>query len=292
MGRPIKKRYFAGSAIMTTSSNQTVASVSVLTSGTHYSQGITLSLTGGAQTVDGVAAQISPVVGPSPTQGIRSVTVNVAGRGYYEEPTVVVNKPATVYQTTNHGNLGQNTLTVASTVGISIGMEISGGSTGVNGYITAINGNIITSTVNNTGTFTNAANLMFLDNGSGATFNVNLSVVPDTGKIAATAYIPLGTAARASAILKQESSNRYLCENSDGVGICKLVTTSTLSAGQMYLTATDINTSTYYIEKLTSRKAYLVQKTAGISGFVYSNNQVAKWTTGTATAGYVKVTLN
>jgi len=89
-------------------------------------------------------------------------------------------------------------------------------------------------------------------------------------------------------IVKQEASRRYLVKTSQGVGQCKLATTSTLTAGYMNIIATDVNGSTYFVEKLTAHKAYLVQYQQGTS-FAYDNNQVAGWNVATATTGTVSI---
>jgi hypothetical protein len=70
-----------------------------------------------------------------------------------------------------------------------------------------------------------------------------------------------GTSARASYILKQKSSRRFTCVNAtDGVGICKLVVSSP-SAGECRITATDSAGGTYYVSKISGKKATLIRAT-------------------------------
>jgi hypothetical protein len=125
--------------------------------------------------------------------------------------------------------------------------------------------------------------------GSGATFTVGLSSVINAIKF--NAWVIGDTQARASGdIVRQRGSHRYLVKTSGGQGICNLATTSTLTAGQLSIGATDTNGSTYYVAKLTARKALLVQSTASGS-FLFDNNSIAKWGY-TAGTGIVSIANN
>ena len=63
-------------------------------------------------------------------------------------------------------------------------------------------------------------------------------------------------------IIKQVSGRRYKVRTSEGVAVCKLVTDGVANAvGEMTITATDANGNTYYVSKLTGRKAVLVRLT-------------------------------
>lgn len=79
-------------------------------------------------------------------------------------------------------------------------------------------------------------------------------------------------------IVKQQGTSRYYVKTAQGYGVCKLVAT-TASIGTMVLLATDANGNTYYVTRLASRKARLTQKTQnGVSVWVYETNDLAKWT--------------
>jgi hypothetical protein len=54
------------------------------------------------------------------------------------------------------------------------------------------------------------------------------------------------------------------------------------------MVATDTNGSTYYVKKLTARRAILVQTTASTS-FLFNDNQAAGWTLGSASTGTVSI---
>lgn len=109
------------------------------------------------------------------------------------------------------------------------------------------------------------------------------------GAIEGLAYIPNGSSAVVYDIIKQEASRRYLVKTSQGVGQCHLASTSTLVAGQMSIIATDSLGSTYFVQKLTGRRAVLTRYTNGGTGFEYENNQSAGWSLNAATPGRVSI---
>jgi hypothetical protein len=142
------------------------------------------------------------------------------------------------------------------------------------GYLTAPT---ITSTAANAG-------------GSGtAVFTATLtSTRPDT--LSFGSRIKGGTAQTAGDIIKQEGSRRYLIQNSDGKGICKLVTTATgsLLVGEMNLIATDYNGSTYYVTKLTGRKARL-KRLNMVTAYLIKDGAQTGWNIGSSTGTIVTI---
>ena len=66
-------------------------------------------------------------------------------------------EPFVVTSGVNFGIVNLNTFTVGVITGIQVGMSIAGGGTGYNGNVAEINGNIITSTVNNLSTWNNSS---------------------------------------------------------------------------------------------------------------------------------------
>ena len=88
-------------------------------------------------------------------------------------------------------------------------------------------------------------------------------------------------------VIKQVNSRTYKVQTSDGVAVCKLVTTEAKDANQMSIKATDSAGNTYFVAKLTSRKAVLVPA-ANVHGGVttigsqFASGTTAKWTFGTA----------
>ena len=301
MGRPIKKKFFGnlntpdhgsvtqGSGV----GGEGVASVSVSNTGTGYSQGATVSFT--APDVAGgtvATGHATLVANGNNSFGVTGIVIDNAGTGYLSAPTVTVSTATAVAvaATGNSGIGGLNTFTVASVTGIALGMIISGAATGISGRVTGIDSNLnrITSSVNNNGTWTNASNLTFIDYGSGFADSVTLTSSIQNA-IAFSSYIPTGSAARTNGdIIKQEASHRYLVQNSDGVGQCKLVSTSTLAAGQMNIIATDWNGSTYFVTKLTAHRARLNQYTVNGS-FLIADGATTGWTLNGATGTVVTI---
>ena len=125
---------------------------------------------------------------------------------------------------------------------------------------------------------------------AGTATTVNVALTSGTqDAIAFFSYLTTGTTKINSGdILKQEGSRRYLVQNSEGQGICKLVSTSTLAAGEMCIIATDYNGSTYLVKKLTARKAVVAQSTVS-TAFLVGNGVSTGWTLGAATGTVVSI---
>ena len=108
--------------------------------------------------------------------------------------------------------------------------------------------------------------------------------------IAVTAWIPAsgaaglvsgagGTASTSNGdIIRQTGTRSYLVQTSEGVGKCTLVAATPAAGGQMIITATDSASGTYYVTKLTNRKAWLTRN----SGTEFANGAVVSWTLGSA----------
>lgn len=152
-------------------------------------------------------------------------------------------------------------------------------------------GNTVTSvTITDPGSgYTSAPSVTFTGTNMssvGAATAVLTSSVLDV--IECTAYIPGGSSAVSGDIQEQVASKKYRVVTADGTGPCKLVTTSTLAAGEMYIGATDSNGSTYFVKKLTARRAVLVQRTVNGS-FEFADNTAAGWTLDSAATGVVLI---
>ena len=174
--------------------------------------------------------------------------------------------------------------------------DIAGGTT-AQGNLTITNGGIYAINVTNPGSgYTSTSTLFSISGGagSGAVFNASLTTtVPND--IALTAWVPGDSAARTGAdIIKQEASHRYLVQSASGgvtyTGQCKLVATATvnLTAGTMNIVATDSAGGTYWVYKLTSRKAYMVPNTGAQFA---STNYIASWSLTGSPQANVSVTI-
>ena len=147
--------------------------------------------------------------------------------------------------------------------------------------------------------------------GSGYTSTVTISGAAlqalggaGTGTVVLTATMTTGAAARQNGlkceaqigagsevttgdVIKQVAGRSYKVQTSDGVAVCKLVTTEAKDANQMSIKATDSDGNTYFVAKLTSRKAVLVPAANVHGGTTTIGSQFAsgtstKWTFGSA----------
>lgn len=124
----------------------------------------------------------------------------------------------------------------------------------------------------------------------GVTIN-NIVLVTNSGNVGSstysepaitiTAYLPGGSAKTAD-IIKQVSTNRYKVKNADGTGIVKLKSSAVSAAGEASIVATDSDSGTYYVTKLTAKKATITRGT----GTQFATGESVPWTLGTATSGY------
>lgn len=205
--------------------------------------------------------------------------------------------------TTGEGTGGEGVATIAKnntgtlyTTSTTISLtftapQIAGGQTATGNVTTNDLGNVATVTLTDGGSgYTSAptATVTGGTTGTVATFTIGMTSSRQNA-IKFNSYIPSGSAAVGGGdILRQSGSKAYLVRNSEGTGICRLVTNSALTAGQMNMVATDANGSTYYVKKLTAHKAVLVQSTASGS-FLVDNNGVSAWTLGSAASGVVSI---
>lgn len=98
-------------------------------------------------------------------------------------------------------------------------------------------------------------------------------------------------------IIKQVSTRRYKVTTTDGTAVCTLVQTAALGENEMSIIATDSTGATYFVNKLTGKRATLTQLTESAgggssppaTGWVFVTNSSAPWTTGAATNGVVSI---
>lgn len=92
-----------------------------------------------------------------------------------------------------------------------------------------------------------------------------------------------GAGAKAGDIVKQEASRRYLVTTGDGTGQCTLVAETPNLAGQMTMTAKDSAGGTYYVIKLTARRAVIVKGDRDGTQFVTGSDGISvPWVFATA----------
>ena len=294
MGRPIKKKFF-GNLITPFQNHATggrtgvggegmLSVIAVATSGTLYSAGATLVVSS-PDISGGIRATATPTISLPGLGGITAVTLETVGTGYNSTATITATTATGVAKVTT-GTSATNIIYPATTTGIYVGMKVIG--TGINA------GSTYVSTIYSTGTVLSAANastvtgtVSFIDVGSG--FSALTGVTSRQDAISFISYLTTGSNSVVGGdILKQESSRRYLVQNAQGQGQCKLITTSTLTAGTMNIIATDWNGSTYFVNKLTAHRAIVVRSTAS-TAFLVLDGASTGWTLGAATGTIVTI---
>jgi hypothetical protein len=200
-------------------------------------------------------------------EGVASIALAVTGTLYTTSTTLTVNftspqVPGGVAATAQATTNGSGTVTAVTLL------------TAGSGYTSTPTASVSTSTT-----------------GTTATFSVSLtSSVSDV--ISCTAFIPTvngGSSAVTGDIQEQVASKKYRVVTAQGTGPCRLVTTSTLTAGQMFIRATDVNNSSYLVRKLTARRAVLVRE-ATTATFAFADGSAAGWSLDAASAGVVLIT--
>jgi hypothetical protein len=199
--------------------------------------------------------------------------------------TIVKNNTGTLYTTSTTLNL---TFTAP---------QIKGGARPTGRVTTNEVGNVATVTLLTAGSGYTSVPTVTVNGGTTgttATFTVALVAATTTqNAIAFTSYLTTGSnAVTGGDILKQEASKRYLVQNSEGTGQCKLVAADVLAAGEMKIIATDFGGATYFVTKLTAHKAYLVNRTSTSTALVSiptGGTGVGGWTLGDSTGTIVTI---
>jgi hypothetical protein len=211
-----------------------------------------------------------------PSYGSEQQGSGVGGEGI---ATIARNNTGTLYTTST------------TIVGTMTAPQIKGGVAATVSLTTNAVGNIASVTLLTAGSgYTSAPTALVTPTttGTNASFTVVLTSTRQNA-IAFTSYLTTGSSAvTAGDIIKQESSRRYLVQNSQGRGRVKLVATDTLTAGTMKIIATDGAGSTFFVKKLTANKVTLTVRTGTSTAVVTGGT--AGWTLGAAT-GTNQVTL-
>ena len=310
MGRPIKKKFFGN--LITPNQNhatrgrtgvgaESVAPIVITNSGTVvYSQGATVTfsapnIAGGIQAT-GTASVGATGVGYGGAgrsvgaQGkVTAINITNSGTGYTGAPTLTLTT-ATARSYASTGTSGASTIYPSSTTGIYTGMQVLGsGIASSSTYVTDVSGTAVNlswpnaSTVNTT--------VSFVDLGAGFAKTVSLTSSTTNDAITIISYLTTASQSRTNGdILKQESSRRYLVQNVDGQGICHL-TTGTLTTGTMHIIGTDFGGATYWVTKLTARRAVVANRTSTSTAYVVTGRSV-KWTLGAATGTGVNTMIS
>ena len=303
MGRPLNKKYFGnrniGSASVTTDNGiggGFVSSVTITTAGSYLGASqptVTFSAPDKAA-LGGVTATGTTVM------EVLSAVVTAGGTGYsvndvltvtyggqtatFTVATLSVSAVATVTP------LARGTFTATTTGAKSTTVAPAGGS----GATLTITYRVKDITITEQGSgYTNAADAAITF--SGGTGAADAVLGTDTGivstatnqenSITMIGYLTGGSAIQVD-ILRQVSTNRYKVTDGTLTGIVQLQSSLANAAGECSIVATDPAGDTYFVTKLTARRATLTQGT----GTVYTTGNSVPWTFDTATSTMCKIT--
>ncbi len=91
-------------------------------------------------------------------------------------------------------------------------------------------------------------------------------------------------------IVSQKGARRFKVTDGTRTGVCKLAATTNLTDGEMSITATDARGNTYFVTKLTAKKATLTRNTQnGANAWVHVDGGVAQWSFAAAAGSVVQV---
>jgi len=138
------------------------------------------------------------------------------------------------------------------------------------------------------------------DTGGTAVGAPTVALTTDTGTVGGTtnqenailvsAQTTSGGSDKAGDIVSQKGARNFKVKTADGTAICKLTASANLAVGQMSIIATDARGNTYYVTKLTAKKATLVRKTQnGANAWVHVEGGVAQWSFAAAAGSVVQV---
>lgn len=251
------------------------------------SEGLTATATGGTGYVAGDLITLTAADGST---AIAYVATTSSGA------LSAVNFTGTGADRGSFGTLVTAAFTASGVVGVSPrSVSLTGGGTGGSVTISAYRAKSVTMTQKGsgyttplitTGTAVTGVSVGMTQATSGTVvFGSSAIIGNNENAIITYAYLPTttsgglisgvgGSSAVLGDIVKQRGKITYTVETSQGVGKCKLVSTSTLTTGTMYIQATDSAGGTYYVSKLFSRTAVLTTGT----GVQFTSGSRVLWT--------------
>jgi hypothetical protein len=290
MGRPLHKKFFGNR-----NANTAVAGDDGL--GGKQVASVTLGTLGSYTTRPTVTFSAPDLAGPGGVTATGTVTSEIL--------SVVFSGTMTGYEAQDEIYFGDAVITV--NIGGVDGGAITAATVTTRGSFTTLASGAQATSTNGDGegaliTVTYRAKAVVVTNpGSGytdatdaaATFTQSVTgttVLTTTNEKAIAAYaFVTGGSNKLADIIKQDSSTKYKVETADGIMVCKLVTDGVAdAAGEMTITATDSEGGTYFVKKLTARKAVLVRNT----GTQFATGASVKWTFGTAVEDAVVTIAN
>lgn len=303
MGRPLNKKYFGnrniGSASVTTDNGiggGFVSSVTITTAGSYL---------GASQPTVTFAAPDKAALGGVTATGttvmeVLSAVATAGGTGYSvgDVLTVTYGGQTATFTVATLSTTAVATVTplargtfTATTTGAKSTTVAPAGGTGATLTIT-YRVKDITITEQGSG-YTDAADAAITFSGGtgaattvlGTDTGVVSTVTNQENSITMIGFLTGGSAVQVD-ILRQVSTNRYKVTDGTLTGIVQLQSSLANAAGECSIVATDPAGDTYFVTKLTARRATLTQGT----GTVYTTGKSVPWTFDTATSTVCKIT--
>ena len=301
MGRPLNKKYFGnrniGSASVTTDDGiggGFVSGVTITTAGSYLGAAqptVTFSAPDGVGGVTATGTTVMEVLSAVATAGGTGYSVGdvltVTYGGQTATFTVATLSTTAVATVTP---LNRGTFTATTTGAKTTTVAPAGGS----GATLTITYRVKDITITEQGSgYTDAADAAItFSGGTGAATAVlgtDSGIIGTTGNqensITMIGFLTGGSAVQVD-ILRQVSTNRYKVTDGTRTGIVQLQSSLANAAGECSIVATDAAGDTYYVTKLTARRATLTQGT----GTVFTTGRSVPWTLGTATSTVAKIT--
>jgi hypothetical protein len=278
MGRPLKAKYFGNRNVGATPTTDDYGiggkKISAVAAGnaTGYSQGVTVTVSA-PQIPTGVQA-LANISIYTANGNVSSVGITESGSGYTSATATIV-KPSnvTVASANVSGLSGSNVIAItSSTSGIYVGMAVAATGANTSAKVTTVNAaNVIVGLVN---TANISGNATFYDAGTGVLGSVTLAAIASSVSNAITFSSNIGGDTSSADIIRQISSKSFYIQTANGnVGRANLVTTAPVS-GEMRITATDSDSGTYYIKKISGHVATVVSG----NGTQFTANSRVQWT--------------
>jgi hypothetical protein len=292
MGRPLNKKYFGnrniGSASVTTDDGiggGFVSGVTITTAGSYLGADqptVTFSAPDGVGGVTATGTTVMEVLSAVATAGGSGYSVN-------DVLTVTYGGQTATFTVATVTPLARGTFTATTTGAKSTTVAPAGGT----GATLTITYRVKDITITEQGSgYTDAADAAITF--SGGTGAATAVLGTDTGilgtvgnqenSITMIGYLTGGSAVQVD-IIRQVSTNRYKVTDGTRTGIVQLQPSLANAAGECSIVATDAAGDTYYVTKLTARRAQLTQGT----GSVFTTGKSVPWTFGTATSTVCKI---
>jgi hypothetical protein len=173
--------------------------------------------------------------------------------------------------------------------------QLPGGVTATGTIVANGGGAIVSITITEKGSGYTTAPTVTASTGTIGTTTLTAVLTTDSGSAGSStnqenaiigyAYVTGGSSRVIADIKKQTNDRRYKVTTAQGTSICQLRTDGGDGEGTMDITAYDSDAGEYWVWKLTSRKAVLVQKGVG-GGTQFATGTSVPWTLGNAVASY------